>query len=82
MQEVFFIDRWIQEGMDKGLWQGVQQGEFNLILRRLKKRFGELNVGFENRIQALPSEKLEKLSEDLLDFASKKDLTEWLKENS
>jgi predicted transposase/invertase (TIGR01784 family) len=82
MQEVFFIDRWIQEGRDEGLQQGEQLGKLDLVLQILKKRFGEINTRVESRIQNLPLEKLEKLGLDLFDFKSKKDLTEWLKKNS
>ena len=85
MQETFFIDRWIQEGVQKGMQQGVeqgmQQGESNLVLRILKRIFGHVDLLIEKQIQTLPSEKLEKLGEDLLDFRTEKDLTNWLKEN-
>ncbi len=81
MQEVFFIDKWIQEGMEKGVKQGLQQGESNLVLRILNRMFGQVNLQNEQQIQTLPSEKLERLGEDLLDFKTEQDLTNWLKEN-
>ena len=77
MQEVFFIDRWINQGMQ----QGIQQGESNLILRILKRMFGQIDLLIEKQIQTLASEKLEKSGEDLIDFKTEKDLTNWLKEN-
>ncbi len=80
VQEVFFIDRWIQEGMEKGLQQGLQR-ESNLVLRQLKRKFDQIDLLAEKQIQTLPSEKLEKLGEDLLDFQTAKDLKNWLKEN-
>lgn len=78
MQEISFIDRLIQGEFEKG----VQIGEATLILKILKKKFGESNSRLERRIKVLPSKKLRKLAEDLLSFQSKKELTTWLKENS
>jgi hypothetical protein len=76
MQEVFFIDRWIQEGRQ----QGLQQGEADIILRQLRRKFGNFEVAFESEIQSFPIEKLAKLGEDLIDFQTIEDLSKWLKE--
>ena len=32
-------------GIQKGRIEGIQQGEANLVLRLLKRRFGELQIG-------------------------------------
>ena len=78
MQEVFFIDRWINQGRQ----EGRQEGEVNLVLRLLKRRVGVLDVKIEAKIKALKIEQLESLGESLIDFTSAQDLTNWLKENA
>ena len=80
MPETFFIDRWIQD-YQQGVQQGILKGMSNIVLRQLKRKFRHLDSLIEKQIQTLPSEKLEKLGEDLLDFQTEQDLTNWLKEN-
>ncbi|BAY12333.1 DUF2887 domain-containing protein [Calothrix sp. NIES-2098] len=50
----------------------------SLILRQLKRRFGELNDELQTQIQALSLEQLEALGEELLDFSTLADLEGWL----
>jgi hypothetical protein len=57
---------------------GLQQGEANLVLRLLNRRFGELPPHITETIQKLTVEKLEDLGEALLDFKSQADLINWL----
>ncbi|MCA2665370.1 MAG: DUF4351 domain-containing protein, partial [Microcystis sp. M114S2] len=57
---------------------GLQQGEAKLVLRLLKRRFGELPPHITETIQKLSVEKLEDLGEALLDFDSQADLINWL----
>lgn len=56
----------------------MEAGERGLVLRQLRKRFGELNAQVESRIVELPIEKLERLGEALLDFTTVAELTDWL----
>jgi molybdopterin-guanine dinucleotide biosynthesis protein A len=49
-----------------------------LIMRQMKKRFGEIPLPITNQIQTLDLENLEKLGEDFLDFNSLEDLENWL----
>ena len=85
-----FMDVWREEGIQQGLQQGLQrgreegkqEGEARFALRQLKYRFGELNSKTEERIRSLSVEKLEELSEVLLEFQSRKDLTAWLQANA
>ncbi|MBC7797004.1 MAG: Rpn family recombination-promoting nuclease/putative transposase [Pyrinomonadaceae bacterium] len=80
----------IQEGMQRGVQQGVQEGmqqgktieASKLSLRLLKKILGNVEIEAENRLRELPLEKLEQLSEDLLDFKKPEDLTQWFEQNS
>ncbi|MEQ9551220.1 MAG: Rpn family recombination-promoting nuclease/putative transposase [Coleofasciculus sp. G3-WIS-01] len=60
--------------------KGEQKGESRLILRLLKKRFGEISVETSSQIQDLSVEDLESLGEDFLEFDSLKDLENWLME--
>ena len=65
-------------GIQKGRIEGIQQGEANLVLRLLKRRFGELPPHITETIQKLSVEKLEDLGEALLDFETQADLINWL----
>jgi hypothetical protein len=52
-----------------------------MILRQLLRRFGTLSAEVSATIIALPLEKLEDLSEELLDFQDIADLMNWLETN-
>ncbi|MCA2723536.1 MAG: DUF4351 domain-containing protein, partial [Microcystis sp. M176S2] len=67
-----------EAAIQKGRIEGIQQGEANLVLRLLKRRFGELPPHITETIQKLSVEKLEDLGEALLDFDSQADLINWL----
>jgi predicted transposase YdaD len=69
---------WYQTILQEGLSKGEQKGEFELIKRQLKKRFGEVNPSVEERIKNLSREQLELLGESLFDFNSFEDVTNWL----
>ena len=56
----------------------IQQGETKVVLRQLKRRFGELPPNITETIQKLTVEQLEDLGEALLDFETQADLTNWL----
>ncbi|EDX74312.1 conserved hypothetical protein [Coleofasciculus chthonoplastes PCC 7420] len=60
--------------------KGEQKGESRLILRLLKKRFGEISVETSRQVQNLSIEDLESLGEDFLEFDSLEDLENWLME--
>ena len=61
---------WIEEGR--------QEGQAAVTLRLLNRRCGSLSDATTARIQALPLEQLESLSEALLDFSGPADLAAWL----
>lgn len=50
----------------------------SLILKQLNARLGELAPVFVNEIEQLPTEQLDVLAVALLDFASDRDLEQWL----
>ncbi|EDX74413.1 conserved hypothetical protein [Coleofasciculus chthonoplastes PCC 7420] len=53
-----------------------------LIMRQLKKRFGDIPAKLSRQIEDLSLEDLESLGEDFLDFNSLADLSSWLEERS
>ncbi len=59
--------------------EGLEEGHANLIVRQLKKRFGqEVSEEMRAQIESLPLATLENLGEALLDFTSLADLQPWL----
>ncbi len=79
MEYVTGIER---RAIQRGLQQGLGQGAASIVLRLLRRRLGELKSSVVARIEALPIEKLEQLSEALLDFTSIKDLNAWLRDHA
>ncbi|ACK69690.1 conserved hypothetical protein [Gloeothece citriformis PCC 7424] len=71
----------LAEGEEKGIILGKQQGEANLVLRLLTRRFGEISPTLVEGIRGLSVEQLEDLAEALLDFRSEEDLRQWLQVN-
>lgn len=60
----------------------MEAGERELVLRQLRKRFGEFDAQLESQIVQLPVEQLERLGEALLDFTTVVDLTDWAEAHS
>jgi len=58
--------------------EGRQEGQSDLILRQLKRRYGKLSPAVEERVRRLPVARLESLAEALLEFQSAADLERWL----
>lgn len=58
--------------------EGRQEGELKLVERLLKRKCGPLSKTTKSRLQELPSGKLEKLADALLDFKSHEDIETWL----
>ena len=55
-----------------------QEGEADLLIRQLKRRFGSLSTEQSDRLKALSVPQLEELAEALLDFTDLSDLLGWL----
>jgi predicted transposase YdaD len=60
---------------------GYERGEQNLVLKQLKKRFGEISENIQQAITELSIDQLESLGEALLDFTAVDDLINWLQQN-
>ena len=67
-----------QDILEEGREEGRSQGELNLIIRLLTRRFGAVDETVRSRIVTLPLALLEDLGEALLDFAEIEDLINWL----
>lgn len=70
-----------QEGKEEGKKEGIELGQLreqSLIFRLLTRRVGVVPDHLIDRIQTLTIEQLEILTEDLLDFGTLDDLTNWL----
>jgi hypothetical protein len=61
-----------------GIEIGKQQEAVLLVTRQLNRRLGNIDDTLLERVRSLPVEKLEGLSEALLDFTSVTDLSNWL----
>ncbi len=69
-------------GIEKGKLLGRQEGTIGVVLRQLQRRFGALDEATQTQIRALAWERLEELSDSLLDFAARSDLEAWLQQHS
>jgi hypothetical protein len=69
---------WEQRTRQKGIEQGIEQGERSLIFRLLTRRLGAVPPQILEQINALSLTQLELLGEALLDFTEITDLTNWL----
>jgi predicted transposase/invertase (TIGR01784 family) len=70
-----------QRGEQRGLQQGLKQGEIALLLKQLKRKFGNIPTKLQKIVQSLSIAQLEDLGESLLDFATLDDLSSWLRRN-
>ncbi len=71
-----------QEGLLEGKQVGLLEGMRVLLFKMLNQRFGMLQPKVVNQINNLTVSQLEALSEALLNFKTKSDLTNWLKSNT
>jgi predicted transposase YdaD len=60
---------------------GEKTGEFNLVIRLLNRRCGNLTASQVEKIKTLSISQLELLGEALLDFQHLADLEHWLEQN-
>lgn len=79
-QEIF--KEGLVKGEQKGIQQSLQQGEANLVLRQLSRRFGAVDSVIAHQIRQLDIPQLESLGESLLDFQSISVLHDWLQQLS
>jgi predicted transposase YdaD len=64
----------LEQGREQGLEQGREQGQVSLLHRQMANRFGPIPAWAEDRLKALPREKLEDLAVRLLNANSLEDL--------
>jgi len=69
-------------GTEKGIETGLREGEARMILRLLRRKFGEIDENFQYSIFSLSTGELENLAEALLDFQTLENLHLWLTENT
>lgn len=62
----------------EGRLEGTREGEAQLLLRLLTRKFGNLTPDRSDQIKSLPIDRLEELAEALLDFATVEELYQWL----
>ncbi|MEQ9481403.1 Rpn family recombination-promoting nuclease/putative transposase [Coleofasciculus sp. F4-SAH-05] len=67
---------------EQGEAKGRLQEAIALVMRLLKKRFGELPEAISTKIETLPLQELENLTEEILDLNRLEDLERWLDEHS
>ena len=67
-----------KRGEKIGEEKGRIKGTIALIIRQLQKRFGEVPENLKNQLQNLSLEELENLSEEIFDFSTFEDLSNWL----
>ncbi|MBE9210488.1 DUF4351 domain-containing protein [Nostoc sp. LEGE 06077] len=70
-----------ERGKEEGKQEGKQEQTQALVLRQLQRRVGNLPDEVRQQVQSLSLEKLEALSDALLDFSAIADLLNWLQTN-
>lgn len=70
---------WKEEGRQEGRQEGRHEECLQVVVRLLCRRFGPIDTVTQNRLGALPLERLEALAEALLDFKTMGDLIQWLR---
>jgi hypothetical protein len=81
-RKVTYVTNAERFGIEKGLKQGIEQGERSLILRLLSRRVGILPSEVRSQVESLSLDQLESLGEALLDFSGSSDLEQWLLSHS
>lgn len=63
-----------KEGRQEGMQKGVQQGEATLLMRLIKRRFGEIPFAYAQRLKSADAETLLLWGERVLDAATIEDI--------
>lgn len=72
------INPMVEMGREEGLLQGRIEGRVAMLLRLLRRRFGELPIELPGQIGHLSDTQLDDLAEALLDFHTLADAQTWL----
>ena len=79
---LFAEEKGEKRGEERGEERGEKKGRIKeaiaLMIRQLQKRFGEVPENLKNQLQNLSLEELENLSEEIFDFSTFDDLSNWL----
>ncbi len=67
-----------EEFLQEGIQIGKQEGEISLVMRQIRRKFGQPDQELTTKITNLTLEQLESLGEELLDFTAIDDLRRWL----
>jgi predicted transposase/invertase (TIGR01784 family) len=76
-REMFLQDQ--LGAVTKGVETGIQQGQIQLVLRQLSKKFEELSQSLVSQIEHLSGDRLEALGDAIFEFNSLEDLAQWLR---
>ena len=71
-----------QKGHLSGKQEGRKEEGQNIALLQLETKFGSLSRVVRQQIERLVTEQVEALCKALINFKSKQDLTQWLKQHS
>jgi predicted transposase YdaD len=78
-QEDIMEESWVyQDILQKGEQKGKRREALELILRQLKRRFGNIPAKIEQQLPNLGLTQLEDLAEELLDFSQIDDLVKYM----
>lgn len=69
----------LETGLERGLQQGLQR-QINTVIRLLERKVGTLDESIKSRIRQLSSDRIDSLTEAVLDFNSSDDLVSWLQQ--
>ncbi len=71
----------LEEMKQTRYWQDAQEQEaLALVTRLLRRRLGSLDPELQQQVEGLSKSQLEALGEDLIDFTSPADLSQWLQD--
>ncbi|MGI0480989.1 DUF2887 domain-containing protein [Geminocystis sp. CENA526] len=75
------LQKGIEEGLQKGIKEGLQkgrlEGEADLLIRQLTRRFGNLTDSQKEKVRSISIAQLESLAVALFDFQDISDLEKW-----
>ena len=66
------------EWTEMGFAQGLHRGKEDLVLRLLRRRFGDAAAALEVRVRGLRDDQLEQLAEAIFEFSSVSDAQTWI----
>jgi predicted transposase/invertase (TIGR01784 family) len=82
LKQTRFYQDVFSEGQEEGMERGMKKGEKTILQKLLHRRFGLLPDDIQQSLERLDMNRLEKLSDVILDLASLTELKTWLAENA